>query len=132
MCVAFELEANIMAKMTREQQEKLCDIYNASDIEALDYMYDGRISRNHKKNSENLHRYRSKKVSAGKRTIRKQRYPIQPHDIVVCDEKKYKTSGCHCNGTRAILLPSRRSVSVKKLKIHHFSGGYFEKQRIAQ
>ena len=40
MCVAFELEANIMAKMTREQQEKLCDIYNASDIEALDYMYE--------------------------------------------------------------------------------------------
>ena len=27
-----------MAKMTREQQEKLCDIYNASDIEALDYI----------------------------------------------------------------------------------------------
>ena len=95
-------------------------------------LFNGRISRNHKKDSENLHPYREKNVSAGKRTIRKRRYPIQPHDIVACDEKKYETSGCHCNGTRAILLPSKRSVSVKKLKIHHFSGGYFEKQCIAQ
>lgn len=95
-------------------------------------LFNGRISRNHKKDSENLHPYRGKKVSAGKRTIRKQRYPIQPHDIVIYDGRKYETSGCHCNGTRAILLPSRRSASVKKLKIHHFSGGYFEKQRIAQ
>ena len=95
-------------------------------------LFNGRISRNHKKDSENLHPYREKNVSAGKRTIRKRRYPIQTHAIVVCDEKKYETSRCHCNGTRAILLPSKRSVSVKKLKIHHFSGGYFEKQRIAQ
>ena len=79
-------------------------------------LFNGRISRNHKKDSENLHQYRSKKVSAGKRTIRKQRYSIQPHDIVACDEKQYETSGCHCNGTRAILLPSRRSVSVKSLR----------------
>ena len=90
------------------------------------------ISRNHKKDSENLHPYRGKKASAGKRTIRKQRYPIQPHAIVIYDGRKYEISGCHNNGTRVILLPSRRSVSVKKLKIHHFSGGYFVKQRIAQ
>ena len=95
-------------------------------------LFNGRISRNHKKDSENLHPYRGEKVSAGKRTIRKQRYPIQPHDVVIYDGRKYEISGCHNNGTRAILLPSRKSVSVKKLKIHHFSGGYFVKQRIAQ
>ena len=116
-----------------------CCLINSCNIDSRDgkkntgkELFNGRISRNHKKDSENLHRYRSKKVSAGKRTIRKQRYPIQPHDVVIYDGRKYEISGCHNNGTRAILLPSRRSVSVKKLKIHHFSGGYFEKQRIAQ
>ena len=29
-----------MNEMTREQKQKLCDIYNGSDIEALDYMYE--------------------------------------------------------------------------------------------
>ena len=71
-------------------------------------LFNGRISRNHKKDSENLHPYREKNVSAGKRTIRKRRYPIQTHAIVVCDEKKYETSRCHCNGTRAILLPYKK------------------------
>ena len=27
-------------KMNHDQQEKLCDIYNGSDIDALDYMYE--------------------------------------------------------------------------------------------
>ena len=74
------------------------------------------ISRNHKKDSENLHPYRSKKVSAGKRTIRKRRYPIQPHDIVIYDGRKYEISGCHNNGTRAILLPSKNQSVSKSLR----------------
>ena len=53
------------------------------------------------------HVYRQQKVSAGRRTIRKQRYPIQPHDIVIYEGRKYETSGCHNNGTRAILLPDK-------------------------
>ena len=70
------------------------------------------------------HVYRQQKVSAGRRTIRKQRYPIQPHDIVIYNGKKYETSGCHNNGTRAILLPDKKSVAVKKLMVYRFSGGY--------
>lgn len=123
----------------RRNNRCLEKFYDAKYIDSRDgkkktgkELFNGRISRNHKKDSENLHPYRGKKVSAGKRTIRRQRYPIQPHDIVIYDGRKYEISGCHNNGTRAILLPSRRSVSVKKLKIHHFSGGYFEKQHIAQ
>ena len=30
----------VEAEMTKEQQQKLCDIYNASDIEAFNYMYE--------------------------------------------------------------------------------------------
>ena len=131
--------ATICLQKKRRNNRCLEKFYDAKYIDSRDgkkktgkELFNGRINRNHKKDSENLHRYRSKKVSAGKRAIRKQRYPIQPHDIVIYDGRQYETSGCHSNGTRAILLPSKKSVSVKKLKIHHFSGGYFVKQRIAQ
>lgn len=36
----IEYIVNVETEMTKEQQEKLCAIYNASDIEALDYMYE--------------------------------------------------------------------------------------------
>lgn len=87
-------------------------------------LFNGRINRNHKKDSEDLHVYRQQKVSAGRRTIRKQRYPIQPHDTVIYKGRKYETSGCHNNGTRAILLPDKKSVAIKKLTVYCFSGGY--------
>ena len=70
------------------------------------------------------HVYRQQKVSAGRRTIRKQRYPIQPHDIVIYKGRKYETSECHNNGTRAILLPDKKNVAIKKLTVYCFSGGY--------
>ena len=89
-------------------------------------LFNGRISRNHKKDSENLHQYRRQKISAGKRTIRKQHYAIQPHDIVIFNGEKFETSGCHNNGTRVILLPQKKSVAIKKLNIYRYAGGYFK------
>lgn len=86
----------------------------------------GRISRNHDKDSENLHLCRKQKLSAGKRVIRKRRYPIQPHDIVLYEGKRYETAGCHCHGTRVILLPDKRSVAIKKLTVCYHAGGYYE------
>lgn len=88
-------------------------------------LFNGRISRNHKKDSENLHKYRRQKVSAGRRTVWKQHYRIQPHDIVRFGGRKFETSGCHNNGTRAILLPEKKSVAVKKLDIYRYTGGYY-------
>lgn len=94
-------------------------------------LFNGRISRNHKKDSENLHVYRGEKVSKGKRTIRKQRYEIQPHDIVIWENRRYETSGSHCNGTRIILLPNhkvlekKKSVAVKRIKVCYHAGGYY-------
>ena len=78
----------------RRNNRCLEKFYDAKYIDSRDgkkktgkELFNGRISRNHKKDSENLHPYRRRKVFAGKRTIRKQRYPIQPHDIVVYDGK---------------------------------------------
>lgn len=117
----------------RRNNRVLEKFYDARYIDSRDgtkksgqELFNGRINRNHKKDSENLHPYRSQKISKGKRTIRKQRYKIQPHDIVRYNGVLYETSGCHCNGTRAILLPSKKSVQIKNLELYRYSGGYIQ------
>ncbi len=53
-----------------------------------------------------------------KPSIRKQRYNIQPKDLVKINNKWFETSGCHCKGTR--LLINKISVPIKKVqKIFH-------------
>lgn len=117
----------------RRNNRVLESFYDARYIDSRDgkrkpgkELFNGRISRNHKKDSENLHKYRLRKVSKGKRCIRKKHYPIQPHDILVYCGRKYETAGCHNLGTGAILLPERRSIAVSKLKIYRYSGGYYK------
>lgn len=120
-------------KKKRRNNRCLEKFYDAKYIDSRDgkkrsgqELFNGRINRNHKNDSENLHQYRRQKVSAGRRTIRKQHYSIQPHDIVVFNGRQFETSGCHCNGTRAILLPQKKSVAIKKLSIYKYAGGYFK------
>ena len=120
-------------KKKRRNNRCLEKFYDAKYIDSRDgkkksgqELFNGRINRNHKKDSENLHQYRRQKVSAGRRTIRKQHYSIQPHDIVVFNKQQFETSGCHCNGTRAILLLQKKSVAIKKLSIYKYAGGYFK------
>lgn len=122
----------VLYKKKRRNNRCLEKFYDAKYIDSRNgkkrsgqELFNGRISRNHKKDSEDLHRYRKKKVSRGKRTIRVQRYKIQPHDIVLFDGKKYETTGCHNKGSRAILLPEKKSKSVEKLKIYKYAGGYY-------
>lgn len=122
----------VLYKKKRRNNRCLEKFYDAKYVDSRDgkkrtgqELFNGRISRNHKKDSENLHKYRRRKVSAGRRTIRKQHYRIQPHDIVRFVGRKFETSGCHNNGTRAILLPEKKSVAVKKLDIYRYAGGYY-------
>lgn len=73
-------------------------------------------------------------MSAGKRTIRKVRYKIQTHDIVWYNGRKCETTGCHCNGTGAMLItgynssgkPEKQSVSVGLLKHAVYADGYYK------
>lgn len=85
----------------------------------------GRTNRNHKKDTENLHKYRACKVKEGRRNIRTQHYPIQPHDVVVFEGRKYETNGCHNKGASVVLLPGKSSVTPKKLQIYRYAGGYY-------
>ena len=91
-------------------------------------LFNGRISRNHKKDSENLHKYRSKKVSKGRRSIRRQRYAIQPYDTVRLEGKTYITSGCHNKGTR-LLIPANgksKSVAISKIQVVCHAGAWIQ------
>ena len=123
----------VLYKKKRRNNRCLEKFYDAKYIDSRDgskktgqELFNGRINRNHKKDSENLHQYRLQKIKAGKRTIRKQHYSIQPHDIVIYENRKRETLGCHNNGTRVMLLPDKKSVAIKKIKIYKYTGGYFK------
>lgn len=123
----------VLYKKKRRNNRCLEKFYDAKYIDSRDgkkrsgqELFNGRINRNHKKDSENLHQYRLQKVTAGKRTVRKQHYSVQPHDIIIYESRKRETTGCHCNGARVMLLPDKKSVSIKKIKIYRYAGGYFK------
>lgn len=55
----------------------------------------GRISRNHKKDHENLHPFRSRKVSKGRVTVRRSRTTLKPGSRVEFDGKILTVYGTH-------------------------------------
>lgn len=84
-----------------------------------------RTNRREPRDSEkSLRRYRSKTISKGKRSIRRQRYPIQPGDIVLLNKCKYHAKGTHCSGTRVILQELGKSVAASKLIVIKHCGGW--------
>jgi hypothetical protein len=59
-----------------------------------------------------------------KPAIRKQRYKLQPNDIVFVNNKWHQIQSCHCNGTRVILAKGK-SIAIKKItKQYHFGSIY--------
>lgn len=77
----------------------------------------GRVKRNksHEKNGENLKKYRGKKVSKGRRQIRKQRYPIQPHDVVKYNGNFYRAVGIQNKG-KYLKMSDGTDKIVKNIK----------------
>lgn len=116
-------------KKKRRNNRVLSKFYDAKYIDARTgkkatgkELYNGRIKRNHNLDSENFHKYRAKKVSKGRTSVRTKRYNIQPGDIVLFEGQKYVSRGCHCKGNR-VILDDGKSVSVKKIKILKKIGG---------
>lgn len=83
----------------------------------------GRTNRNHKLDTENLHPYRKQKVSRGRRAIRKNRYKIQPHDIIIFQGRKMEASGCHNKGTR--VMAEKKSLALKDVHLKRYCGAYY-------
>lgn len=113
----------------RRNNRILVKFYDAKYIDSRDGkkksgqdLFSGRTKRNRELNTENLHKYRQQKVSKGRVSVRRQHYPIQPGDTIIYEGGRYVTKGVHNLGSYVRI--GGRSVSVKKIRIHHYAGGY--------
>lgn len=91
-------------------------------------LFNGRINRNHKKDSENLHKYRARKTAKGRRSIRNKRYTIQSGDTILYAGKKHITSGCFNKGSwlRISVNGTVKSIAVSKVKLINHIGAWKE------
>ncbi len=64
----------------------------------------GRRTRNRNLNGENLRQYRARKLTKGQRRIRRQRYPLQPGDIVRYEDDKWRVKGTQSKGKSVALI----------------------------
>lgn len=124
---AARLADTVYYKQKSKNNRSLCKFYDAKYIDSRDGskqsgkdLFSGRTTRNKNLNTENLHKYRSKKVSKGRNAIRKNRYPIQPNDTVLWKNRKWLVKGAHCNGTR-VMLNGGKSAAIKDVKLINHS-----------
>ena len=108
--------------LTKFYDAKYIDSRTGKKVSGKD-LYNGRIKRNHKLDSENLHKYRGQKISKGRVSTRTKRYFIQPGDTVLYQGKQYISKGCQNLG-RYIKLDNSKVVSVENIKLIKISGGY--------
>ena len=120
----------VYLKKKRRNNRCLEKFYDAKYIDSRDgklksgqQLANGRISRNRKKDSEDLHPYRQEKQKKGRRSIRRHRYRIQPGDKILFQGGTYVKKGCHCNGART-LLDIGKSVAVSKVHLKIYADGY--------
>ena len=87
-------------------------------------LFNGRINRSHKKDSENLHKYRGKRIRKGYRALRRKKVALNPGDLVSLNGEILVVHGTHTKKNGSVNVefktPSRggkKSASLKKLKI---------------
>ena len=115
-------ETKVYQKIRRNNR-CLSKFYDAKYIDSRDgsiktgkELFSGRTTRNHNLDTENLHQYREEKVSKGRTTIRKQRYPYRPKDIVLYDGKKYMVNGTNNKG-KSVQLYIEETVNMDVLTL---------------
>lgn len=81
-------------------------------------LFSGRTTRNKNLNGENLHPYRQQKISKGRVSIRRQRYPYQPHDTVLWSNRTFEVVGTQNRGTYVSIKNNdfKKVVSTKRLQ----------------
>jgi len=120
-----------LLKKKRRNNRVLSKFYDAKYIDSRDgtkhsgsELSCGRTNRSEPRNGEqNLRIFHGKKVSKGRISVRRQRYPIQPGTQVMYKKHTYVAVGTHNNG-RAVVLNLGKSVSVSKLRILHHAGAF--------
>jgi hypothetical protein len=113
----------LLVEQVRRNNRSLQKFYDAKYIdvrtgrkEAASELHSGRRKRNKNLNGENFKKYRGKKISKGRITIRRQRPKFQPKDEVLYQGKVYRIKGSHNKGTR-VILSTEKSVSVKEITL---------------
>lgn len=87
-------------------------------------LFSGRISRTHKKDSENLHKYREQLVKKGHRSFKRKTVALNPGDLVSLNGETLTVFGTHTSKTGSVnvefVRPSKsgkKSSNLKKLKV---------------
>lgn len=87
-------------------------------------LFNGRINRNHKKDSENLHKYRGKRTYAGHRALLRKKVNLNPGDLVSLNGENLIVHSTHTKKNGAVNVEfetpaksGQKSASLKKLKI---------------
>ena len=117
-------------EQTRRNNRSLEKFYDAKHVDTrtgktvkAGALHCGRTTRNKDRNGENLRAYRGRKLSKGRRSIRTQRHPFQPGDLVKHEGRLCTVKGTHNKGTRAVLKETGKSVAVAKLESHKYRKG---------
>ena len=123
--------AEQLLKKKRRNNRVLSKFYDAKYIDSRDGVKKsgsdlscGRTNRSEPRNGEkNLRIFHGKKVSKGRISVRRQRYPIQPGTVVLYNKRKIAVLGTHGNGTK-VLLPTKKDISPKKVTIVYHAGAF--------
>jgi hypothetical protein len=107
-------DAKYIDTRTNKQNKKV----SASELNC------GRRVRNKSLNEENLKKYRGKKMSKGRSTIRRNHYLLRPDDVVVFEGKKYKVKSVNSKGRSVELKDCKKATNPKNVKIFKHCNGY--------
>lgn len=123
-------------EQTRRNRRSLEQFYDAKYIDTRtgekvsgSTLFSGRRTRNKNLNRENLRLYRGQKISKGRRSVRKSRYPYQQNDLVMFDGKVNRVRGMQNLGARVALYASTEknlTVDVKKVQPYLWRKGICE------
>lgn len=121
-------------EQTRRNRRSLEQFYDAKYIDTRtgekasgSILFSGRRTRNKNLNAENLRVYRGQKLSKGKRSIRKSRYPYQQNDLVMFEDRVYRVRGMQNRGTRVALYSDKNlTADIKNVKPYLWRKGICE------
>lgn len=87
-------------------------------------LFCGRRTRNREVAGENLRKYRGKKLSKGRRSIRMVRYPLQPKDSVRFEGRLYLVKGVQNKGAYVKLEGRNKPVKTDGVEIIQYGKGF--------
>lgn len=101
---------------------KYVDQRTGEKVSASD-LHCGRRKRNKNLNDENLKKYRGKKISKGRITIRTKRYKLQPNAEVNYQGKKYLVTGVVNYGNYVRLKGLKKDIKSKEVQLLYLNTG---------